>query len=73
MNLETIKNTVRREPLLLRGVLTALIVALGDAVGVSAVELVESVTGLSIDGLVLAIFGLLGVTASARRKVSPIV
>ena len=72
MSFEIIKNVVRREPLMVRGVVVALIVALGEAVGVSASEIVESVTGLSVDSLVLAIFGLLGLTASARKKVSPV-
>ena len=72
MSIEKIKNVIGREPLMVRGVVVALIVALGEAVGVSASEIVESVTGLSVDSLVLAIFGLLGVTASARKKVSPV-
>ena len=72
MGIEVIKNVLRREPIIVRGVVTALIVAVGDAFGVSASEIVESVTGLSVDGLVLAIFGLLGVAVSARGRVTPV-
>jgi len=71
MSIETIKAIIRREPVMVRAAVTAIVMAIANVVGVSGTELVEFATGLDVDGIILAVIGVIGVATSARRNVTP--
>jgi len=67
----TFKRIIQREPLMVRAILAAVTVAILEGFGVDPESAVQSVTGLSIDSVILAVAAMFGLSLNARKQVAP--